>query len=29
MRYYLYQIQRLAGDSEGGAVLFVEDLNSK
>lgn len=29
MRYYLRQVKRLAGDTEGGTVLFVDDLNSK
>jgi hypothetical protein len=29
MRYYLRQVQRLVGDMEGGALLFIDDLNSK
>jgi len=29
MRYYLRQVQCLVGDMEGGALLFIDDLNSK
>jgi hypothetical protein len=25
----LRQVQRLVGDMEGGALLFIDDLNSK